>query len=126
MQLLFDSSEEGERPGFGWIPGRVERFTFESTAQRLKVPHMGWNVVESLGSPLLEGLGEEPRFYFVHSFFAHCEHAEHSVGTTEYGGQFTSVVQNGNVYGCQFHPEKSHRFGTQLFSNFLELVNAAG
>lgn len=116
MQLLFPVSEEGRRPGLGLIRGRVRRF--DATAG-LKIPHMGWNRVEpSTSCPLFAGL-EDNRFYFVHSYHADCEVAENVAGTSVYGQRFASAVQSDKVFGAQFHPEKSHKFGMRLLANFL-------
>jgi glutamine amidotransferase len=121
-QLLFERSEEGVLPGLGWIRGQVTRFAFPEGERRLKVPHMGWNVVESRQpSPLFEGASGEQRFYFVHSYYMSCADERDVLSTTPYGQTFVSGVQRGNVYGVQFHPEKSHKFGMRLLKNFAEL-----
>ena len=124
MQLLFNSSEEGELPGFGWIPGHVKRFDFDGLGNKhLKVPHMGWNSVQpSHSDSLFNGLEQDSRFYFVHSYHAVCSDASHALATTEYGYPFVSAVQKENIFGVQFHPEKSHRFGMALLRNFVEFV----
>ena len=123
MQLLFNKSEEGVSNGLGWIPGEVKRFDFSSAGHKnLKIPHMGWNLVHPVGyDSLFKGLEEEARFYFVHSYHVVCDDQKDHLGTTEYGYQFVSSVRHDNIYGVQFHPEKSHRFGRTLFKNFLEL-----
>jgi imidazole glycerol-phosphate synthase subunit HisH len=119
MQLLTRSSEEGELPGLGWIPATTIRFPDRSG---LKVPHMGWNLVHrSTPNKMTEGFEEETRFYFVHSYYVKVEDEAHSMLKTEYGVKFDSAIQNGNIYGVQFHPEKSHRFGMRLLTNFAEL-----
>ena len=119
MQLLGNGSEEGEREGLGLIPGLSKRFNMDS---KYKVPHMGWNEVKfNRDSILFAGYNERPRFYFVHSYYFSCVDKENSIGTTSYGLDFTSVVQKGNIYGTQFHPEKSHKYGMQLLKNFIEL-----
>lgn len=119
MQLLTRGSEEGVLPGLGWIPGDTTRFP---KIEGLKVPHMGWNLVaDSSTSKLTKDLGEEPRFYFVHSYAVSVDDQNHSILKTTYGIKFDSAIQKGNIYGAQFHPEKSHRFGKQLFKNFAEL-----
>lgn len=121
MQLLANGSEEGKLPGLGIIPGKVVRFHVSGT---MKIPHMGWNVVKYKEKcPLYTGFDdlEEVRFYFVHSYHYTCDHEEDSVGTTTYGNDFTSSIQRQNVYGAQFHPEKSHRYGMRLLKNFSEL-----
>lgn len=118
MHLLADGSEEGQRTGLGLIPGRVVRFKNET----LKIPHMGWNgVTTRVDSPLLDGLEAEKRFYFVHSFHYVCADAGHVVGETSYGYDFTSIVQRDTIMGVQFHPEKSHKYGMRLYTNFLAL-----
>lgn len=123
MQLLTRGSEEGCIPGLGWIP--AETFAFRNRVDsRLKVPHMGWNIVEVKDESLLTrdfGAMVEPRFYFVHSYFVRCDDAAHCVLQTTYGVTFDSGVQSGNVFGVQFHPEKSHRFGMKLLANFASL-----
>jgi glutamine amidotransferase len=122
MELLFGTSEEGVLPGLGWVPGAVIRFRLDPGDREHRIPHMGWNTVEARrDSPLLDGLEAEPRFYFAHSFHAVPAVAADVVGTTTYGYEFASIVQRGNVYGAQFHPEKSHRFGLRLLSNFVAL-----
>lgn len=119
MQLLLDSSEEGELPGFGFVPGKVIRF--ESGMGR-RIPHMGWNhAAPTQQSPLFDGLASDARFYFVHSYYASPEHEANTLATTDYGHRFASAVVSENVYGTQFHPEKSHRYGMQLLENFSRL-----
>ena len=119
MQLFADRSEEGARPGLGWIRGDVRRFSFQRTD--LKIPHMGWNtVVPAKGDRILEGMGGDTRFYFVHSYHFVCADARDALLTAEYGQAFTAAVRRDNIVGVQFHPEKSHRFGMQLLKNFSE------
>lgn len=120
MQLLFESSEEGKLPGLGWISGQVTRFDFDKSSKKaIKVPHMGWNVVEAgVANDLLKS-DEELRFYFVHAFHANNVNAEDVMGRTNYGYPFVSAVARDNIYGVQFHPEKSHRFGAAFFKKFL-------
>lgn len=116
MQLLFDGSDEGGLAGLGLIPGRSQRFP---EAPGLRVPHMGWNfATPSRPDPLLANLPPESRFYFVHSYHVVPTNPEHILATSQYGGQFTSVVRSGNVMGTQFHPEKSHTFGMTIMRNF--------
>ncbi len=119
MQLLTRSSEEGSLPGLGWIPGVTTRFPKQDG---LKVPHMGWNVaVPNTSSPLTAQVGLEPRYYFVHSYCVHVDNPSHSLMRTRYGVDFDSAIGRDNIYGVQFHPEKSHRFGMQILKNFAEL-----
>lgn len=119
MQLLTKSSEEGELPGLGWIDAKTIRFPKQDG---LKVPHMGWNVASpARKSPLTVEVSKEPRYYFVHSFCVHVEDAEHSIMRTDYGLEFDSAIARDNIYGVQFHPEKSHRFGMQILRNFTKL-----
>lgn len=121
MQILFDSSEEGNSSGLGWIPGKVERFNFAHIEgkRRLKIPHMGWNLVDAVpDNPLFRQLDKNSRFYFVHSYHAVCSD-EYSIAKTSFGYPFTCAVQKGNIMGVQFHPEKSHKFGMQLLGNFV-------
>ncbi len=119
MQLLFDKSEEGNLPGLGLISGKIIKFNFED--KNTKVPHMGWNDVTLSSKSALINMNEEQRFYFVHSYHAVCDSKNNSIAYTYYGYNFSSVVQNGRVYGVQFHPEKSHRFGMNLLTNFSNL-----
>jgi glutamine amidotransferase len=117
MQLLFESSEEGDVSCLGVLPGRVRRLPHR---EGLPVPHMGWNQLEiSQPSPLLDNIAEGDYVYFVHSFAAPMSPA--ALATTTYGERFSAVVQQGNVYGAQFHPERSARVGSQLLRNFLSL-----
>lgn len=119
MQLLTRGSEEGQIPGLGWIPARALRFP---SLDGLKVPHMGWNVVvPTRASPLTNGLPAESRFYFVHSYYVQVDDPADSVLKTHYGVTFDAAISHGNIYGAQFHPEKSHKFGMQLLANFARL-----
>lgn len=119
MQLLTEGSEEGELPGLGLINGRVKRFNNEQNPH-MKIPHMGWNVINPYKEHyLLADLQKESRYYFVHSYYVECENSEDILMTSKYGKEFVSAFQKDNVIGCQFHPEKSHRFGIQLFRNFV-------
>jgi imidazole glycerol-phosphate synthase subunit HisH len=121
MQLLCRSSEEGELPGLGLIDADVKKFRF-APESRLKVPHMGWNVVTApRANPLLPVGTEEQRFYFVHSYKVVPDDPTIIIGTANYGGEFCAAFQQGNVFGVQFHPEKSHRFGMELMRRFVEL-----
>lgn len=122
MQMLARSSEEGVRPGLGWISGRVRAFSGSNLTGELPLPHMGWNDARTTTpSQLFSGLESEARFYFLHSYFFECATAQNTLAVSSYGSDFTSAVRAGNIYGVQFHPEKSHRFGTQLLKNFAQL-----
>ena len=119
MQILTESSEEGKMPGLGWVKGKTIRFRFEESRNDLKIPHMGWNTVEIKNpSPLVEELDKNSRFYFVHSYHMDCKDKEDVTAVTNYGYDFPSVVKKENIYGIQFHPEKSHKFGMKLLENF--------
>lgn len=125
MQLLTKGSDEGKLPGLGWVPAYSHKFEFK---EKLPVPHMGWNEVhDSNPNPLSKGLdtialdGDKPRFYFVHSFHVQVEDSKHSIMRTEYGIGFDSAIRSKNILGCQFHPEKSHKFGMTLLKNFAEI-----
>jgi glutamine amidotransferase len=119
MQLLTRGSAEGSLRGLGWIDGEACRFPSDSS---LKVPHMGWNAVDfSRKSVLTAGLPPDARFYFVHSFYVQTDRADDTVLTCDYGIQFSAAIHAGNIYGAQFHPEKSHKFGMQLLANFASL-----
>ena len=121
MQLLTDSSEEGKLAGLGWITAKTTKFNFEKET-KLKVPHMGWNrVYEKHMSPLIADLPPEPRFYFVHSYYVRTEKPDHVLTTTFHGVEFHSIIQKENIFGAQFHPEKSHKFGMKLLENFARL-----
>jgi glutamine amidotransferase len=118
MQLLAMTSEEGQLPGLGWLRAETRRFRFNG-GEPLRVPHMGWNAVRATGRhALFEGLEDEPRFYFVHSYHLACHDIDDVAGVTHYGYDFPAAVARGNIMGTQFHPEKSHRFGMQLLKNF--------
>ena len=122
MQLLADGSEEGSLPGLGLIPGRVRRFAFGPPQGALKIPHMGWNRIKvRKAHPLVNGLDDASRFYFVHSYHYECTDEADVLLETSYGYGFASGIQRENVMGVQFHPEKSHRYGMQLMKNFVAL-----
>ena len=119
MQLLTAGSEEGSLPGLGWIGGGTQRFRDRREGGPERVPHMGWNSLAVMrGHPLLDGLEQESRFYFVHSYHVVCRSDHDVIATTHHGYDFTSVVGRANILGVQFHPEKSHRFGMRLLRNF--------
>lgn len=119
MQLLTQSSEEGFLPGLGWIPGKTIRFPkFDG----LKVPHMGWNIAHlNTPSKLTSEVESCSRYYFVHSYFVQVDNLNNSLMRTQYGIEFDSAIGFENIFGVQFHPEKSHRYGMQLLKCFAKL-----
>jgi glutamine amidotransferase len=120
MHLLTRSSEEGQQRGLGWIDARTVRFRFPERSG-LKVPHMGWNYVQPpRNNPLVSG-SVRNRFYFVHGYYVMCNDQDDVIGVTTYGLEFACAVNHGNIYGVQFHPEKSHRFGMALLEGFVGL-----
>jgi glutamine amidotransferase len=119
MQLLTRGSEEGVLPGLGWVAADTIRFPKKDG---LKVPHMGWNVVTpATSSELTKNLPQESRFYFVHSYYVQVDNQLNSILKCHYGVTFDAAIQKDNIYGAQFHPEKSHKFGMQLLRNFGEM-----
>ena len=121
MQIMCNSSEEGKETGLSLINASVNKFNF-SKESNLKVPHMGWNTLETFkpSSYILNGLMDDSRFYFVHSYFVSCENQSDILTKTNYGTSFVSSFENENILGVQFHPEKSHKYGMLLFKNFIE------
>lgn len=120
MQLLFSSSEESEGvQGLGILPGRIKKFPEQ---EGLKIPHMGWNDIKVReDSRLFQGLPEEPYVYFVHSYYLEAEEEELVAAVTEYGIPFHAAVERGNIFACQFHPEKSAEVGLKILENFIQL-----
>jgi glutamine amidotransferase len=134
-QVLFSESEEfGTHSGLGIIKGKVRRFSEgtaavsnsepEGPSNRLKVPHMGWNTIQSRkDSPLLRGIADSSYFYFVHSYYVDPEEKDWIVANTTYGIEFASIVGKDNIFACQFHPEKSQNVGLAILKNFGDFVN---
>lgn len=121
MQLLTRSSEEGVLKGLDLIPAQTIKFKFDNNPS-LKIPHMGWNFVKQNNpSKLTEGFTSDYRFYFVHSYKVVCDKNENSILKTDHGGEFDSAIQKDNIYGAQFHPEKSHKYGMHLLTNFSKI-----
>jgi glutamine amidotransferase len=121
MQLFSRCSEEGVLQGFGWIDAETLRFSFDEPHKDLRLPHMGWNSVSvTRPSPLFDGLEDDARFYFVHSYHVCCRDAANVLATATYGMDFHCAVARGNIMGTQFHPEKSHKYGLTLLRNFVE------
>lgn len=122
MQILTKSSEEGTLPGLSWIDGQVKSFRSDPRSSTLPLPHMGWNdVVPIKGNHLFKGLEDQARFYFLHTFYMECATIADVAANASYGFDFSCAVNHNNIYGVQFHPEKSHHFGQQLLKNFGEL-----
>jgi len=121
MQLMCKSSEEGIVSGFGLVDAHVRRFNMPFDSD-LRVPHMGWNnvLVQRKGTILGDSIDIPERYYFVHSYYVSCQHDEDVIGCTNYGSDFVSAFQHENITGVQFHPEKSHKYGMQIFRNFVK------
>ena len=120
MQILFDSSEEGNLRGLSLIKGKVKKFKFKNNA--FPIPHMGWNnIVLKKKSKLFSDQIEQLKFYFAHSYYAVCENKEDELSSTNYSFDFISAVEKNNIFGVQFHPEKSHKFGINLFKKYISL-----
>ena len=124
MQIMAESSEEGVEPGLGWINGSVKSLVeIVKSDSNLPLPHMGWNSVTPKHKGLFGGIcASDLEFYFLHSYYFHCLLPQNCIATTCYGSKFSSAVNRKNIYGVQFHPEKSHRFGVRLLQNFAELA----
>jgi glutamine amidotransferase len=119
MQIMGYSSEEGSMEGLGWIPGKIRKLPKEKC---LKLPHMGWNLLKiKKNHKLFSNVEDESRFYFLHSYFFDTDNHENILSETNYNFNFASSIYNNNIYGIQFHPEKSHKAGYQLLKNFAEL-----
>jgi glutamine amidotransferase len=122
MQMLAESSAEGQRAGLGWIKGRVESLRSLPIPNDKPLPHMGWNdVTPKAGEELFAGLETDARFYFLHSFYFACTDAADVAASANYGADFACAVRSGHVHGVQFHPEKSHHWGARLLKNFADL-----
>ncbi len=121
-QLLGNNSEEGIEKGLGWIDMDIVKFDKSKMNEQLKIPHMSWNeVVISKKSMLMEGLEDEARFYFVHTYHMQSKNENDVLTNSNYGYEFVSAVEKENIFGVQFHPEKSHKFGMRLLENFVNL-----
>ena len=120
MQMLTKSSDEGVRSGLSWLDAKVKKFNQDKNDYELCIPHMGWNNVQPQQHRLFKDL-QDPRFYFLHSYYFSSDSSEEVLAVTNYGARFSSAVHNQHIYGVQFHPEKSHHWGVQLLKNFAEL-----
>jgi glutamine amidotransferase len=122
MQILAEESEEGTMPGLGWIGGKVKKIDTSQFRQKTHLPHMGWNSINPfIDHPLLDQVNHQIGFYFLHSYFFSCAHEENILCTTNYGNAFPSGIYSQNIFGLQFHPEKSHSNGIQVLRNFSNL-----
>ena len=124
MQLFTEKSEEGQLKGLGWIKGETKKFNFPQKENNLKIPHMGWNSVNfSKDNKLIKNLPADSKYYFVHSYYVVCRDRSDVLMSTFHGIEFDSALLKDNIYGVQFHPEKSHKYGIVLFKNFCNLNN---
>lgn len=122
MQIMAMRSDEGTLDGLCWIDAEVKKFENESLSYKIPLPHMGWNDVVPLKNKcLFKNLGHDARFYFLHSYYFVPKKEEDVLSVTDYNGNYTSAIRSNNIFGVQFHPEKSHRWGIQLLKNFAEL-----
>ncbi|MFH0861089.1 MAG: imidazole glycerol phosphate synthase subunit HisH [Candidatus Altiarchaeota archaeon] len=122
MQLFSKHSEEGDADGLGWVDCETKKFVFDD-GKKLRVPHVGWNTLSVVkDSPLLDSVPADMTFYFTHSYHLSCREKDILIATTAYGYDFPSVIQKDNIFGVQFHPEKSHKRGMQIIKNFVDLI----
>lgn len=122
MQLMANESSEGTSSGLGWIPGKVKKFDQSKLNNKPYLPHMGWNSVKAeFHHEILEGINLEMGFYFIHTYYYEPKFPENQLLVSKYGEDFTSAVYKENIFGMQFHPEKSHSNGIQLLNNFARL-----
>ena len=122
MQMMGNSSDEGNLEGLKWIDASIKKFDETKIKQVTRLPHMGWNDVQPVVSnPLFDGLEKDALFYFLHSYYFECTNSADILATAEYGDEFACAAHHENVYGIQFHPEKSHHYGEILLHNFAKL-----
>ena len=122
LQMLAHNSDEGNMEGLNWIDANVRKFDVSKLNHATQLPHMGWNdVLPTKVNPLLAGLEKDAIFYFLHSYYFSCNKSEDSIAECDYGIRYTCAVNHKNIYGVQFHPEKSHNYGIQLLKNFATL-----
>ena len=121
MQLMAKDSEEGKTEGLGWLDANVRKMQVDDTL-KFKIPHTGWNkVIQSKKSHLMKGIPESSEFYFVHSYYFKSNETSNILNETEYCFKFTSAIEKDNIFGVQYHPEKSHDVGEVLLKNFISL-----
>ena len=119
MQVLFNSSEEGSLPGLGWLDGNVKKFMND---KKYRVPHMGWNTIKKKKTnKIFEGVEDESEFYFLHSYYCIPKNSSQIIAKCDYGINFCCAVQKENIFGIQFHPEKSHDLGERVINNFISI-----
>jgi glutamine amidotransferase len=122
MQIMADSSEEGTLKGLGWISGSVKCFDINQINIVPKLPHMGWNDISVLEHPIFDGIDKNIGFYFLHSYFFKADKKKDVIATSCYQNEFDCAINNENIFGFQFHPEKSHSNGIRLFKNFSDIL----
>ena len=121
MQLMANDSEEGNTEGLGWLNANVRKMKVNDTL-KFKIPHMGWNkIIKSKESALMKGIPKSTEFYFVHSYYFQSNETSDILNETEYSFKFTSAIEKDNIFGVQYHPEKSHDIGEVLLNNFISL-----
>lgn len=122
MQMLATASDEGELDGLNWVPGNVRQLSNQDAEQAIHLPHMGWNAFSvSRATALFEGIDHNSWFYYLHSFYFECDSEEDEIANCNYGKRFSCAVNRDNIFGVQFHPEKSHEYGSRLLRNFSKI-----
>ena len=124
MQILGNHSEEGVTKGLGFIEGAIKKINLNNQKYRYPLPHMGWNDIFIKKNTIFNGLEINPKFYFLHSYYFECDNNSSEIASFSYGSDMTCAINKKNIYGVQFHPEKSHHFGVKLLKNFSEIKHA--
>ncbi len=123
MQIMAKFSEEGTIKGLGWFDAKVKKFDFSEDCKNLKIPHMGWNnLILKKKSKLISDENIKARYYFVHSYYFSPNESKDILAMTEYGPEFACAIEKGNLFGVQFHPEKSHKYGMKILKNFSNII----